>query len=556
MGKYSIGVDYGTLSVRALLVDIENGKEIATSVFEYPHGVMETRIYSGKKLPAGWALQDPQDYMDGLIYTVKGVMTQSSVSPEEVIGIGVDFTSATVMPVKADKTPLCFLEEFRDEPHAYVKLWKHHGGEEEARIIDRVAKERGEKWLDLYGGKVSSEWTMPKALETLRHAPKVYEAADRIMEAMDWLVWEMTGVETRSACGAGYKCNYYYKTGYPSKEFFKAIDPRMENIIEEKMDAPILGLGEMAGRLTASMAKALGLLEGTPVGVPIIDAHSSLIGAGIHTPGTMMIIVGTSSVHMVLSDTEAEGVQGIQGVVKDGIMPGYYAYEAGQSCVGDHYAWFVDHCVPASYEADARDLGMGIHQYLVKKLEGYKAGQSGLLALDWFNGVRSPLQDFDLNGMILGMNLQTKPEEIYLSLIEATAYGTRMIIDTFEEKGMPIENIVLSGGIPLKNKLLVQVYADVCNKDIRIASSSNASCMGAAILGAAAAPQSVSGYEDANEAAKAMGHIDEEVYHPNPDNVVTYEKLYQEYKTLTDYFGRGTNDVMKRLNAIRAERNA
>ncbi len=555
MAKYSIGVDYGTLSVRALLVDIENGKEIATRVFEYPHGVMETRIYSGKKLPAGWALQDPQDYMDGLLYTVKGVMTDSNVMPEEVVGIGIDFTSATVMPVKADKTPLCFLEEFRNEPHAYVKLWKHHGGEEEARYIDRIAKERGETWLDLYGGKVSSEWTMPKVLETLRHAPEVYEAADRYMEAMDWIVWEMTGEETRSACGAGYKCNYYYKDGYPSKEFFKAVDPRMENIIEEKMDAPILGLGGMAGRLQRSMAESLGLLEGTPVAVPIIDAHSSLVGAGIHTPGTMMIIVGTSSVHMFLSDKEA-GVPGIQGIVKDGIMPGYFAYEAGQSCVGDHYAWFVDHCVPVSYETEARERGIGIHQYLEEKLKDYKAGQSGLLALDWFNGVRSPLQDFDLNGLIMGLNLQTKPEEIYLALIEATAYGTRMIIDSFEEAGVPVDNIVLSGGIPLKNKMLVQVYSDVCNKEIRIASSSNASCMGAAILGAAAAPSNISGYQDANEAAMAMGHIDEEVYRPNPANVAVYEKLYQEYRTLTDYFGRGANDVMKRLNAIRAEQNA
>lgn len=554
MAKYAIGLDYGTLSVRALMVDIHTGEEVATSVYEYPHGVMETRIPSGKKLPSGWALQDPQDYMGGLVETVRDVMKQSKAFPEEIVGIGVDFTSATVMPVTADKMPLCMLPEFKDEPHAYVKLWKHHGGEEEAAIIDKIAIERGEAWHSLYGGKVSSEWTMPKVLETLRHAPEVYEKADRYMDALDWIIWELTGEESRSACCAGYKAFYHHEMGYPSKEFFKALDPRMENVIEEKMNAPIKGVGEKAGHLTESMAMVLGLLPGTPVGTGIIDAHSSVVGAGISGPGTMMIIVGTSSCHMLLSETEA-GIPGVAGIVKDGIMPGYFAYEAGQSCVGDHFAWFVDNCVPATYAAEARDKGITVHQLLTEKLAGYKAGQSGLVALDWFNGVRSPLMDFNLNGLIMGMNLLTKPEEIYLSLIEATAYGTRMIIESFENAGVPVDNIVLSGGIPLKNKMLVQVYSDICNREIKICGSSNASAMGAAILGAAAAAESVTGYKNANEVAAALGKINDEVYTPNPENVAVYDKLYAEYKTLLDYFGRGANDVMKRLNAIRDEQN-
>lgn len=550
MAKYAIGLDYGTLSVRALMVDIHTGEEVATSVYEYPHGVMETRIPSGKKLPSGWALQDPQDYMDGLITTVRNVMKQSNILPEEVIGIGVDFTSSTVMPVKADKTPLCFLPEFKDEPHAYVKLWKHHGGEEEALQIDQIAKERGEKWISLYGGKVSSEWMMPKILETIHHAPEVYKEADRIMEAMDWIIWELTGEESRSACGAGYKAFYHHEMGYPSKDFFQALDPMMENIVEEKLDAPIKGIGETAGYLTDSMARVLGLLPGTPVGTAIIDAHSSLVGSGISKPGTMMIIVGTSSCHMILSETE-EGIPGVAGIVKDGIMPGYFGYEAGQCCVGDHFAWFTDNCVPASYEAEAKEKGISIHQLLTEKLSGYKAGQSGLIALDWFNGVRSPLMDFNLNGLIMGMNLLTKPEEIYLSLIEATAYGTRMIVESFEEAGVPVDSIVLSGGIPLKNKMLVQVYTDICNREIKICGSSNASAMGAAILGIAAASEQTTGYKNANEAAEKLGRINDEVYTPNPENAAVYDKLYAEYKTLHEYFGKGANDVMKRLNAIR-----
>lgn len=555
MAKYAIGLDYGTLSVRALMVDIHTGEEVATSVFEYPHGVMETRIPNGKQLPSGWALQDPQDYMDGLVETVRAVMSQSKAYPEEIVGIGVDFTSSTVMPVAADKMPLCLTPEFKDEPHAYVKLWKHHGGEEEAAFIDKVAIERGEKWHSLYGSKVSSEWMMPKVLETIRKAPEVYEKCDRYMEALDWIIWELTGEESRSACGAGYKAFYHHEMGYPSKDFFKALDPKMENIIEEKMNAPIKGVGEKAGHLTESMAKVLGLLPGTPVGTGIIDAHSSVVGAGISGPGTLMIIVGTSSCHMLLSETEA-GIPGVAGIVKDGIMPGYFAYEAGQSCVGDHFAWFTDNCVPASYAAEAKEKGISVHQLLTEKLEGYKAGQSGLVALDWFNGVRSPLMDFNLNGLIMGMNLQTKPEEIYLSLIEATAYGTRMIIENFENAGVHVENIVLSGGIPLKNKMLVQVYSDICNREIKICGSSNASAMGAAILGAAAASEQVTGYKNANEVARALGRINEEVYKPNQENVAVYDKLYEEYKTLLDYFGRGTNDVMKRLNQIRDEQRA
>ena len=555
MGKYAIGVDYGTLSVRSLLVDIKTGEEIASSVYEYPHGVMEERIPSGATLAPGWALQDPQDYLDGLITTVKSVISQKEIFPEEVVGIGVDFTSSTVMSVKSDTTPLCQLKEFENEPHAYVKLWKHHGAEEEALLIDKVIKERGEKWIDLYGGKVSSEWMIPKVLETLRHAPEVYKQADRMMEALDWIIWKMTGVETRSACGAGYKAFYRHDTGYPTKEFFKALDPAMENFIEEKMDAPIKSIGEAAGYLCESMAAQMGLLEGTPIGTGIIDAHSSLPGCGIGKPGEMMIIVGTSSCHMMLSEIEA-GIEGVGGLVKDGIMPGYFGYEAGQCCVGDHFAWFVDNCVPESYCIEARDKGISVHQLLTQKLEGYKAGQSGLVALDWFNGVRSPLMDFNLNGLIMGMNLLTKPEEIYLSLIEATAYGTRMIIESFEKAGVKVDSVVLSGGIPVKNSMLVQVYSDICKRNIKVSASTQASALGAAVLGIAAAKEEVTGYKDANEVAQALGKVHEKVYTPNPENTAVYDKLYEEYVTLHEYFGKGANDVMKRLNNIREEQRA
>ncbi len=555
MAKYTIGLDYGTLSVRALLVDIETGEELAASVYEYPHGVMVESLPSGEKLPPDWALQHPVDYQDGLVSTVREVMAVSGVRPEDVIGLGVDFTGSTVLAVKADGTPLCCMEEFVHEPHAYVKLWKHHGGEEEARIIDQVAKERKEAWLAYYGGKVSSEWMLPKILETLRRCPRVYHAADRMIDAIDWIIWQMTGVETRSVCGAGYKAFYRHDTGYPSKEFLRALDEKagtteMEHLVEDKLDAPIKSIGETTGYLTEAMAERLGLCSGTPVGTGILDAHASVLGGGIAGADVFMIIMGTSSCHLLQSKREV-AIPGICGVVKGGMLPGYYGYEAGQNCVGDLFAWVIKNCVPESYEQEAREKGISIHQLMEEKLTGYRAGSSGLLALDWFNGVRSPLMDFNLSGMVLGMNLQTKPEEIYLSMLEATAYGARMSMENFEQAGISVESIVVAGGIPAKNRMIVQLYADVCNRDIRISGTNQACALGSAILGIVAADPAVTGYRSVEEAAAKIGKQKDEVFHPNKDNAAVYDKLYQEYRRLLNYFGCGGNDVMKRLKALK-----
>lgn len=550
MAKYAIGLDYGTLSVRALLVNIETGEEVGVSVFEYPHSVMEMEIPTGEKLPPNWALQHPKDYIDGLIYTVSDVMKNSAVKPEEVIGIGVDFTSSTIFPVRVDGCPLCFTEEFENEPHAYAKLWKHHGADQEATYIDQIVRERGEEWLSYCGGKISSEWMIPKVLETLNQAPEVYEKADRYMEAMDWIVWQMTGTETRSLNGRRYKAFYNHKSGHPSNEFYKALDPRMENFIEEKMEAPEGKVGEATGTLSETMAKKLGLVAGIPIGTPIIDAHACVLGGGVTRPGQMMIIVGTSFCHYVFSKEEAD-VVGVCSLVKDCVLPGYFAYEAGQSGGGDQLAWFVNNCIPEKYEIEAREKDISIHELLAEKLEDYKAGQSGLLALDWFNGVRSPLADFNLNGLIMGMNLQTKPEEIYMALIEATAYGTRLIVEEFENAGIHVDTIVMSGGIPLKNPMLVQVYSDILNREITVCQTTQSGALGAAMLGIAAAPSAITGCNGLIEIAEKLGRHGDTVYKPNVENKEAYDQLYQEYKTLLDYFGKGANDVMKRLNKLR-----
>lgn len=550
MAKFSIGVDYGTLSGRALIVNIETGEELASAVFEYPHSVMSECLPSGKKLGFDWALQHPQDYLDVLYNTIPAVLKESGVSKDDVVGIGLDFTACTILPAKKDGTPLCFLDEYKDEPHAYVKLWKHHAAQHLANKLNEIAEQRNEPWLKNYGGKISSEWAIPKIWQVLDEAPEIYNAADTFIEAADWVVWQLCGIENRNSCCAGYKEMWNKKTGYPSKDFFKALDPALENVIEEKLSENISPMGSKAGELTEAMAEKLGLNAGTAIATAIIDAHVFVPAAGIAEAGKMLAIMGTSTCHMLLGKEEKQ-VKGMCGVVEDGILPGFFGYEAGQSCVGDHFQWFIDNCLPASYYEDAKEKGMNIHKYLREKAEKYKPGESGLVALDWWNGNRSCLVDVDLTGMILGMTLLTKPEEIYRALIEATAYGTRMIIETFREYGVEVNEFYAAGGIAKKDPMTMQIYSDILNLPIKIAGSDQGGALGSAIFGSVAAGKANGGYDDVFSAASKLGKVLDTKYEPDPEAVKIYDKLYAEYKILHDYFGRGANDVMKRLKEIK-----
>lgn len=554
MKKYAIGIDFGTLSGRALVVDVTTGEELSTAVYDYPHGVMDEKLPSGKKLGLDWALQQPQDYLDAMYHTIPKVIEESKISAKDVIGIGVDFTACTILPAKKDGTPLCFLDEYKDEPHAYVKLWKHHAAQKHANMLNEIAEKRGETWLQNYGGKISSEWAIPKMWQVLEEAPEIYEAADTFIEAADWLVWQLTGSENRNSCTAGYKELWNKRKGYPSNDFFKALDPRLENIVDEKLSRDISPMGGKAGELTAEMAEKLGLEAGTAVAVAIIDAHVFVPAVGIDDAGKMLAIMGTSTCHMMLDNREIQ-VPGISGVVEDGILPGFFGYEAGQACVGDHFQWFVENCVPAEYIEQAKAENKNIHLFLREKVEGQKPGESGLLALDWWNGVRSTLVDGDLTGMILGMTLQTKPEEIYRALIEATAYGTRIIIETFREHGVAVNEFYAAGGIAKKDPMTMQIYADIINMPIKIAGSDQGGALGSAIFGAVAAGSEKGGYDNVFDAAKVMGKLLDVVYYPKAENAAAYDRLYAEYKTLYDYFGRGDNDVMKRLKQLKAEQS-
>lgn len=550
MSKYSIGIDYGSLSGRAVLVEIGTGKELASSVYDYPHAVMDTELPDGTRLGVDWALQDPQDYIDVLEHTIPDVLKQAGVDAADVVGVGTDFTACTVLPVKKDGTPLCFLPEFRHNPHAYVKLWKHHAAQDKANALNEIAEKMGESWLARYGGKISSEWEFPKLWQVLSEAPEVYEAMDYFVEAADWIIWQLTGMQTRNSCTAGYKGIWSKREGYPSKEFFKALDPRMENVIEEKMGCPVTPLGRKAGEVTEAMARLTGLRAGTAVAIGNVDAHVTIPAVKIDAEGKMLGIMGTSTCHVLLGKTE-KNVPGMCGVVEDGIMPGFFGYEAGQSCVGDHFAWFVQNCVPASYEEAAAKAGKNIHAYLTELAEKLQPGESGLVALDWWNGNRSVLVDVDLTGLMIGLTLQTKPEEMYRALIEATAYGTRKIIETFKQNGVPIHEFYASGGISQKNPMAMQIYADVINLPVRIAGSSQGPALGSAIFGAVAAGRKNGGYDDVFQAAREMGNLRDVVYAPEPGAAAVYDKLYAEYDLLHDYFGRGANDAMKRLKALK-----
>ncbi len=551
--KYCLGIDFGSLSGRALIVDIRTGEEIAEAVHPYKHGFIEDTLPStGEKLPPDWTLQDPQDYLEVLAAAVPEALRKAGISAEDIIGIGVDFTGSTVLPVDQSGKPLCFDPRFRGSKHAYVKKWKHHAAQDEANKLNTVAAERNEAFLARYGGKISSEWEIPKIWQVLDEAPEIYNAAYRFMEAGDWIVLCLTGNFTRSSCMAGYKGIWNKREGYPSKEFFKALDPRLENVVEDKLGNEVMSVGGKAGELTDDAAELTGLKPGTAVAIASLDAHVAVPAVGITEPGKMLIIVGTSNCHILLGDKEAE-LPGMCGVVEDGVLPGFFGYESGQSCVGDHFDWFVRNCVPEAYSKDAAEKGMSIHKYLREKAMLLKPGESGLLALDWWNGNRSVLVDVDLTGMMLGMTLATKPEEIYRALIEATAYGTRIIIENHEAYGIPVTEILACGGIASKDDFMMQIYADVTGREIRISASSQTVALGAAMFGAVAAGGGRGGYDSVYDAARVMPRLKDKVFVPDPEAVKVYNKLFAEYRILHDYFGRGENDVMKRLKTLKKE---
>jgi len=545
--KYVIGVDYGTLSGRALIVRASDGHEMGSAVFEYPNAVMDRILNaSGAALGPDWALQDPQDYVDVLRNAVPEALRVSGVNPADVVGIATDFTACTMIPVLEDGTPLCQLPEFKNNPHAYVKLWKHHAAQPHADRINQLARERKEKWLPRYGGQISSEWELAKGLQLLEEAPEIYNRMYKFVEAADWIIWQLCGTYVRNACTAGYKGNLQ-DGQYPSREYFKALNPAFESFAEEKIAHTIGQLGDHAGPLTAQAAQWTGLSAGIAVAVGNVDAHVTAPAAKATEPGQMVAIMGTSTCHVMNHDVITE-VPGMCGVVDGGIVSGLYGYEAGQSGVGDIFAWYVDNQVPARYFEEAKAKDKSIHQHLTDIAADEAIGAHGLVALDWQSGNRSVLVDHELSGVVLGTTLTTTAEQIYRALLEATAYGTRVIVDTFAKSGVPVKEFIVAGGL-LKNTFLMQLYSDVTRLPISTIDTDQGPALGSAIHAAVAAGL----YANVNQAADVMGRVNKHVYLPNEERSQQYDALYREYLELHDYFGRGANNVMKRLKQMKRE---
>jgi len=548
--SYALGLDFGTESVRALLVDTQTGRQVGDAVVAYPHGVITEKLpTSNVRLRGEWALQHPGDYLTCMARATRRALAQGRVRPEQVCGIGVSFTACTMLPTKADGTPLCMLPRFRSKPNAWCKLWKHHASQPQADKINELARKRGLKWLARYGGTISSEWFLPKALQALEEQPEVYLAADVFIEAGEWTVWQLTGRLTRSTCHGGYKQCWHKREGYPGQAFLAELHPEFATITSEKMAGPRLAPGQCAGYLTRPMARKLGLREGIAVSASIIDAHSAVPGAGVTGPDVMVMVIGTSTCHMIMA-TEEKLVEGISGVVEDGILPGYFGYEAGQVAVGDIFAWYVEQAVPKYVQDQAARRRTGVHEYLSKLADELAPGESGLLALDWWNGNRTPFVDANLSGLIVGLTLRSKPHEIYRALVESTAYGTMRVIETFERADVRTDSIVACGGIAQKNPMLVQIYADVTGRAIRVAASAQASSLGAAILGAVAAGAKAGGHDAVASAVKRMCRKPVAAYRPKPRNHRTYQALYELYRRLSDHFGRYRDPVMRTLREL------
>jgi L-ribulokinase len=541
--KYTVGVDFGTLSGRALVVRVDDGFELASAEHAYEHGVLTDALPNGGvRLPHQWALQVPADYVNVLRTAVPEAVAKAGIDPADVIGIGTDFTACTMVPVLGDGTPLCELEQFAGRPHAFAKLWRHHSPQPQADRINAVAAERGESWLPRYGGLISSEWEFAKALEILQEDPQVYQAIERWVEAADWIVWQLSGTYVRNACTAGYK-GIRQDGQYPSREFLAAVHPDFADFVSEKLDHPLGQLGDRAGSLTAQAAEWTGLPEGIAVAVGNVDAHVTVAAADALDSGQLVAIMGTSTCHVMNSDVLRE-VPGMCGVVDGGILGGSWGYEAGQSGVGDIFAWFVDNCVPESYHVEARQRGVSLHEYLTELAGRQRVGEHGLLALDWHSGNRSVLVDHELSGVIVGQTLETTCVDQYRALLEATAFGTRMIVQTFIDSGVPVTELVVAGGL-LKNQLLMQIYADAVGLPLSTVPSTQAPALGAAIHAATAA----GAFTDVRAAAKQMGRRTRNAYNPIPENVAVYDELYREYVELYDWFGRG-NKMMRRLRNI------
>ncbi len=531
--RAALGLDFGTESVRALLVSLD-GTEIGSASAGYRHGQIVDRLpTTAEKLPPDFALQHPGDWIDSAARAVRAARRHAGLEPDAVISIGVDFTSCTMLPALHDGTPLCLTDRFAGEKFAWPKLWKHHHAKAQTAKINEVARRRREPWLARYGGTIGLEWFFPKILETLEHAPHVYEATDVWLEGGDWLVWQLVGGDARdgdglprSTCIAGYKAMWHARDGYPSADFFAAVHPLMAGVVRDKMPGHPVAPGQRAGTLIGPMAQRLGLRAGTPVSAAVIDAHAGVPGSGAAQPNTLVMVLGTSSCHMI-NDPDERPIPGVAGVVDGGILPGFFGYETGQAAVGDAFDWFrslTGHRDFAALDRAAADL---------------PPGAEGARCLDWMNGCRTPLMDGTLTGAFTGLALHHTAAHLYRALLEASGFGLRWIVELLEDGGVPVKRLVATGGLPHHNPLLIRIYADILGRSILIHPSRQGPALGAAILGVLAAGREVSGFTSPAAAIRAMADADPKragrrptIVRPHRAHHKVYDSIYREYRDL------------------------
>ncbi len=525
-----IGLDFGTLSVRAQVVDAETGAALATAVELYRHGVIDRRLpENGVSLPPQWALQHPQDWLDSMTAAVRAVVKE--VDGSLIGGLGIDTTGCSVLPVTSDGTPLSFLSQWKGHPHAWPKLWKHTSAQAQAERFTEAAMKRGERWLERCGGAVSPAFMLAKALELFEEAPLIYGEADLLVEESDWLVWQLTGTFRRNAFAARYLAYVHDKDGPPSGEYLASVEPGLSGFYQSKCRGEVAAPGTLAGTLTPYWVETLGLSTGVKVAVPTLDGPAGAMGGGITADGVMYMVMGTSVVHFLLAEKEAH-VPGIAGVAADAMFPGYYLYGVPQVAVGDAFNWFTE------------QAGVS-HEELTSKAAHLAPGESGLLALDWWNGGRKPEPDAGLSGVVIGYDLQTPNEAVYRALIESTAFGARYVVDTFRESGLTVSGLRAGGGLTA-NRMLLQIYADVIGLPLEVAASEQPSTLGAAMLGAVAA----GAYESVMDAARVMVPAAAYKVEPVPQHRAVYDTLYREYLRLVEMFGGG-DSPMRRLRDLR-----
>lgn len=539
---YSIGIDFGTGSGRAFLINTENGEIEEQYIRNYTHGTIEGEL-GGEKLPQNFALQNANDYMEIIEIGIPTIIEKANISVSEIVGIGIDFTSSTVIFVDEQMEPIHNKSGFQDNPHAYVKLWKHHGAQDEADLLFKTALEGKNRWLGYYGFNVSSEWMIPKIMEVNNKAPEVMAVTANIMEAGDWIVNRLTGQNVRSNCGLGFKSFWEAETGF-HYDLFDKVDSDLSDIVRTKVDAPVVSIGDSVGTLCKEMAEKLGLSPDTQVSPFIIDAHASLLGIGSEKDKEMTMVMGTSTCHLMLNK-EQHKVPGISGSVKGAIIPDLYAYEAGQTAVGDLFE-YVAKQAPYDYVKAAESRGISIFDLLNEKAAQLYPGESGLIALDWHNGNRSVLSDSNLKGSLFGMTLQTRHEEIYRAYLEATAFGAKMIMQQYQGWQMEVDHVFACGGIPKKNGLLMEIYANILNKKITVIDSEYAPAIGAAILGAICG----GAHSDFNSAIEAMKEPVLYQVEPDPQQARTYKKLFSAYKELHDLHGYKKARIMRNVSAL------